>query len=130
MRISREQVINMRFLWIVLGVGLLFSILISCQAGVTGLPVVINSNNPDGDILKLDITGPVDESVVRSSPVTVSGNTVPGADLMINGLSVALENGHFSVLVELEPGPNLIDIVAKDTQGKQTLKYVTVVYIP
>lgn len=119
----------MRFLWILLGMGLLFAI-ISCQSGVAGLPVVINSNNTQEDILRLDITGPVDESVVRSSPVTVSGKTEPGAELMINGLSVELEKGHFSVMVELEPGPNLIDIFVKDASGRQASKYVMVVYVP
>ena len=123
----------MRSLWILLGLGLLISVLICCQAGNSGLPFAIDSDNGSGNALntlKLNITGPVDESVVRSNPVTVSGNTEPGVDMMINGLSIAVENGHFSVMVELEPGPNIIDILVKGTSGKQASKYLTIVYVP
>jgi len=120
----------MRSLLILLGAGLLFSALISCQAGVSILPLTIDNLGNGGNVLRLNITGPVDESVVRSNPVTVSGNTDPSADVMINGLSVAAENGHFSVMVELEPGPNMIDVSVKDNSGKQASKYLTVVYVP
>ena len=120
----------MRSLWILLGFGLLISVLICCQAGNGVLPITDGNGSSGGSTLKLNITGPVDESVVRSNPVTVSGNTEPGADMMINGLSIAVENGHFSVMVELEPGPNIIDISVKDTSGKQAYKYLTVVYVP
>jgi len=117
-------------LWILLDLGLLISVLICCQAGNGGMPVVSYSDNGSGNTLKLNIAGPVDESVVRSSPVTVTGNTEPGVDMMINGLFITVENGHFSVMVKLEPGPNIIDILVKDTSGKQVSKYLTVVYVP
>jgi hypothetical protein len=32
--------------------------------------------------------------------------------------------------VELEPGPNTIDVSARDSTGKEAAKYVTVVYVP
>jgi hypothetical protein len=123
----------MRSLYILLSLGLLISVLICCQAGNSGLPFAIDSDNGSGNALntlKLNITGPIDESVVRSNPVTVSGNTEPGVDMMINGLSIAVDNGHFSVMVKLEPGPNIIDILVKDTSGKQVSKYLTLVYVP
>jgi hypothetical protein len=120
----------MRNLCKLVAVGLFVLVMAGCQAGISGFPVVVNSINADSDILKLNITGPVDESVVRSSHVTVSGNTEPEAAVVINGLSIDLEKGHFSVTVELDPGPNLINILAKNPAGKQISKYVTVVYIP
>ena len=121
----------MRSLWIP-GVVLIIAVLIGCQAVVNGTPDSNNYNAPglNGVELTLSITHPVDESVVRSNPITVSGNTRPSADVMINGLTVEHENGHFSALVELEPGPNTIDISAADSSGKQTSKYLTVVYVP
>ena len=97
----------MRSLWILLGVGLLLTILIGCRPGAAGLPVASDNGNGSKNALsalKLSITGPVDESVVRSSPVTVSGNTEAGADVMINGLSIEVDGGHFSAMVELESG--------------------------
>ncbi|MBN1375285.1 MAG: hypothetical protein JXA01_03935 [Dehalococcoidia bacterium] len=120
----------MRSLCILLGVALSISIVIGCQADIDGLPVSVGKTDTVSDALKLNITGPVDESVVRSSPITVSGTTDTSVDLMINGLSVSLENGRFKVLVELEPGPNVIDILAKDASGKQASKYLTIVYVP
>jgi hypothetical protein len=123
----------MRSLWILLGVGLLVTMLIGCRPGGAGLSFTSDNANDSGNALstlKLNITGPVDESVVRSNPITVSGNTEAGADVMINGLSVAAENGHFSTMVELEPGPNNIDVSVKDASGKQASKYLTVVYVP
>lgn len=123
----------MRSLWILLGVGLLLTILIGCRPGAAGLPVASDNGNGSKNALsalKLSITGPVDESVVRSSPVTVSGNTEAGADVMINGLSIEVDGGHFSAMVELESGPNMIDISVKDASGKQASKYITVVYVP
>ena len=120
----------MRSLWILLGFGLLISALICCQAGNSVFPITDGNGISGGSTLKLNITGPVDESIVRSNPVTVSGNTEPGVDMMINGLSIAVENGHFSVMVELEPGPNMIDISVKDTSGKQASRYLTIVYVP
>jgi len=110
--------------------GLFILVMAGCQAGISGFPLVVNNINTDSDILKLNITGPVDESVVRSSHVTISGNTEPEAAVMINGLSIDQEKGHFSVTVELEPGPNLINIFAKNPAGKQISKDVTVVCIP
>ena len=123
----------MKILRILLGVSLLITILTSCRPAGAGLPTISDNGNGTGsglNTLGLNITGPVDESVVRSNPVTVSGNTEAGADVMINGLSVESENGHFNTLVELEPGPNMIDVSVKDVSGKQASKYLTVVYVP
>lgn len=121
----------MRALWIS-GVVLIISALIGCQDGVNGLAAAkdTDSTGLNGGGLTLNVTQPMDESVVRSNPITVSGNTAESADVMINGLSVELEKGHFSVMVELEPGPNMIDISASDGSGKQASKYLTVVYVP
>lgn len=118
----------MRSLWIV-AVVLAISALVGCQAGIFASTDSSNAGG-NGNGLKLNITQPVDESVVRSNPLTVTGNTQSDADVMINGISVAVENGHFSAAVELEPGPNSIDVSAADSSGKQSSKYLTVVYVP
>jgi hypothetical protein len=116
--------------WIV-GAVLIIAILFGCQAVVTGLPgsdLNSNTNGPAG--LTLNVTQPTDESIVRSNPISITGNIKPEADIMVNGLSIEVENGHFSALVELEPGPNIIDVSASDSSGKQASKYLTVVYVP
>jgi hypothetical protein len=109
---------------------LLFLGMAACQAAVNGIPFTVNTGGTGGGVLSLNITQPQDESVVRSNPVTVSGNVSGGAEVMINGLSADAEGGHFSVMVELETGPNSIEITASDGAGKQVSKYVSVVYVP
>ena len=122
----------MRSLWILLGAVLLISLLFSCQPAGAALPVSDNGNGSSGPLstVALNITGPMDESIIRSSPVSVTGNTEPGADVLINGASVETDNGHFSALVELEPGPNMIEVLVKNSSGQQASKYLTVVYVP
>jgi hypothetical protein len=129
---SREEVTDMRIIWTLVGAVLLMSLMFGCGPGSSG-PIPSDNGNGNGSAfsdIKLNITGPIDESVVRSNPVSVTGSTEPGADVMINGLSITAEDGHFSAMVELEPGPNVIDISAKISPGKQTSKYLTIVYVP
>ena len=116
--------------WILWIAVLTIAILSSCQGTADGRPISINHISQTGNGLILNVTAPQDESVIRISPVTVSGNTSPDAEVTVNGLAVSLEGTHFSVQVELETGPNSIDVVARDASGKQVSKYLTVVYVP
>jgi hypothetical protein len=118
--------------YILAGLMMIAMLIGGCQMVNNVQPVNINniSVSSNSTSLDLNITRPVDESVVRSNPVTVSGNTSPAAEVMINGLSVPVEDGHFTAEVELEPGPNLIDISAKDSTSKETDRTLTIVYIP
>jgi hypothetical protein len=60
----------------------------------------------------------------------VSGSVSGAVEVRINGSSADAEGGHFSVMVELETGPNSIEILATDAAGKQLSKYISVVYVP
>jgi hypothetical protein len=120
----------MRSIWYPLLAIIIFSGLAACQAAGSGIPSTVNTDNTSGSVLALNITQPQDESIVRSNPVTVSGNVSGGAEVTINGLSVDAESGHFSAIVELETGPNSLEITANDAAGKQVSKYVSVVYVP
>jgi hypothetical protein len=103
--------------------------LASCQNNLPGLATASNSG-PAADNITLNITQPQDESVVRSNPVTVSGSVTPGNEVTVNGISVNVENNHFSALVELEAGPNMIEVLARDPAGKEITRYINVVYVP
>lgn len=128
----------MNRLWLPVFAFLLTTLLIGCQVAANSADSYSstdtgNSNgnsNGNGNGLTLNVTQPLDESVVRASPVSVSGSTALGAEVMINGLSVSLDGSHFSAMVELEPGPNMIEVIAKISPGKQATKYITVVYVP
>ena len=126
----------MNRLWLPVFAFLLTTLLIGCQVAANSADSYSSTNtgnsngNGNGNGLTLNVTQPLDESVVRASPVSVSGSTAAGAEVMINGLSVSLDGSHFSAMVELEPGPNMIEVIVKSSPGKQATKYITVVYVP
>ena len=117
-----------------LGLSLLTIIIISlvggCQGSSAPTPIVSNNGTQVGNGLSLSITQPQDESVVRTNPITISGTASAGSDVTVNGLSVSLEGNHFSAVLELEPGPNMIEVTAGNVAGKQASRYITVVYVP
>lgn len=70
--------------------------------------------------LFLDIQGPADGSAVQIDGVVVHGLTVAGALVSVNGEVVDVDNeGGFQVVVALEPGENVIEVVARDSSGSR-----------
>jgi hypothetical protein len=118
-----------KILWVPMIAVLVIIMLVGCQNNSQGLVKADNLGQGTANIT-LSITQPQDESVVRSSPVTVSGSVPSGIEVMVNGISVSMENSHFSVMVELEAGPNMIEVLARDTAGKEITKYLNIVYVP
>ena len=81
--------------------------------------------------LFLIVTSPEDESVVETSEVMVTGETLPTAIVSINGEEVNVEDdGTFSTTVTLEEGPNDIQIVASTLGGQETSVILMVAYMP
>ena len=65
------------------------------------------------------VTEPEDQSIVSQKVIRLSGRTGPEAISSVNGVSVSVDElGFFSTTVTLEPGPNIIDVVATDTDGR------------
>jgi hypothetical protein len=63
--------------------------------------------------VELDVSTPADNSVVRSDTVEVSGTVEPaGAAVMVLGRSADVSGGSFSAEVDLQPGANVIDVIA------------------
>jgi hypothetical protein len=61
----------------------------------------------------LDVDSPADNAVVRTETVEVSGTVEPaGAAVMVLGRPAHASGGTFRAVVPLEPGPNVIDVVA------------------
>ena len=70
--------------------------------------------------LFLDVQGPIDGVTVEGDAVVVHGATSPGATLSINGAVVSVgSDGSFKVEVPLLAGPNIIELVATRSDGKQ-----------
>ena len=72
------------------------------------------------DSVPLKVTEPQDAANLNTSTVTVKGQTKPGATVNVNDeVGVADASGNFSVAIELEDGPNAIDVIAVDDSGKE-----------
>ncbi len=79
--------------------------------------------------LSLTIFSPVDNSIVTTSQVEVSGTTNTETVLTINGLLCLLPaNREFSFPVDLTEGYNMVELVASDYDGNQVELVLTVIY--
>ena len=81
--------------------------------------------------LFLEIEGLSEDSVVRGDTVVARGRTRPDAVLSINGVVVPVDSsGSFEVLLTLDPGPNIIEVVASDLEGNEETRVLAVVSLP
>ena len=81
--------------------------------------------------LFLVVTEPPTQTVVSQNPLSVSGRTAPGAIVSVNGVSVQVDQlGIFTTQVNMETGPNIIDVVAADAEGGVLSAVVAVIYRP
>lgn len=106
-------------------------------AGISATGIPTNTLNYDEASItllqgpELVITLPVNGNV----PYTTNGNiTIAGyttaTSLAINGKSVGISNGYFSVNENLVQGLNTFNVVAMDSDGYQSSQLVTVLYLP
>jgi hypothetical protein len=118
-----------RDLWVPIIAVLVIIISVGCQTGSGSMAAAIGFGY-GSDNISVNITQPQNESIVRSSPVTVSGSVPAKVEVLVNGNAVNMENGHFTASVQLEAGANLIEVLARDLEGRETAKYVNIVYVP
>ena len=74
---------------------------------------------------------PLDEDVVTTPQVDVTGSAPAGTVISINDqiLTVGID-GQFKTTVTLDEGPNLIEVVASDENGNEMTVLLTVTYEP
>ena len=81
--------------------------------------------------LPLTVTEPLNESVVTSQPLMVRGVTNTYAVVSVNGKIVSVDtSGSFGESVALDLGPNFIEVLASDFDGKSATVTITVIYSP
>jgi hypothetical protein len=81
--------------------------------------------------LVLQVKTPADESIVDTPVITVTGTTIPGAVVSVDGTLAAVDSkGEFQSAIALEEGPNVIEVVASDDSGNQVYSILTVIYQP
>ncbi|MBN1643646.1 MAG: hypothetical protein JW856_02340 [Dehalococcoidales bacterium] len=97
-----------------------------------GLSTTTSTKTPTSivpEALSLVITGPADEAIVNTSRITVSGKTIAEAVVSINGaIAIVDYQGIFTGEVNLDAGPNVIEVVASDFYGNEKSAMLTVIY--
>ena len=79
----------------------------------------------------LVVTEPRDQSIVSEGTIRLSGRTGSDAIVTVEGVGIAVDAvGVFSTTVTLDPGPNVIDVVATDADGRVLSRVIAVIYRP
>jgi len=87
------------------------------------------TNVPTMSEISLTINSPTNGTIVKRSTLTVSGKTVPRAEVAVNETEVVTDSkGNFSANITLDEGENLIIITANDASGNMAEKELTVTY--
>jgi len=78
----------------------------------------------------LELTEPTDGSIINIDKVEVKGNTIPGAVVSINDeITMADTQGIFTVTIDLEEGPNIIEVISSDEEGNEATTSLTVTLV-
>lgn len=81
---------------------------------------------PQTSNIFLEITSPKDDEDLSSTTVTVSGKTIPLADVSVNEKDTKADStGNFSIAVTLEDGDD-INVIANDKDGNYAEKTIAV----
>lgn len=97
----------------------------------TQSPVTSGDVERDADGFLLEVWEPLDGSVVSSTEVYVDGTTLPGAIVSVNGRVVDVDDsGGFTTVVRLDEGPNRIEVIASDAEGREKAVILAIVSIP
>ena len=93
--------------------------------------LTITFQAPSPQAFFLLITEPVDQSIVSSRTIPLSGRTAAEAVVSVNGVGIAVDElGVFSTMVTLEEGPNIIDVVSTSPGGQVLSAVIAVIFRP
>lgn len=92
----------------------------------SSLNIVYQNEPPD-----LSIEYPADGQTLKNDNQTITGKTVAGASVTVNGFRAIVQpNGNFTYNIKLQNGGNNIKIVTTDTAGNKTEKEINVTFSP
>jgi hypothetical protein len=79
----------------------------------------------------LRVLSPQDEAVVNASQIDVTGTASPGEVVTVNDyILIVGADGTFTASVALEAGPNLIEVIASNDSGSESVVDLTVIFEP
>jgi len=79
----------------------------------------------------ITVDSPHEGETVHATPLIVRGQTAPNAVVSANdAVAIADAQGRFALTVPLDPGPNVLEIIASKTSGEQVFAILTVLYQP
>ena len=77
------------------------------------------------------VESPLEGETVNASPALVKGVTIPNAIVSVNDtVGLAGADGRFALAVPLDPGPNVLEVIASKPDGQEAFVIVTVLYQP
>lgn len=79
--------------------------------------------------LLLQVDSPLGDDVVSNNLLQVSGRASPGASVSVNGrMANRGDGGTFTIDINLNEGPNLVEVIASGLAGNQREAVFLVVY--
>src|SRR4051794_17038655 len=89
------------------------------------------ASSPTREAANVPIGLPAVTATVTQSPLLLQGSTYPGATVKVRGVSTTADKqGNFELLVNLEPGRNVITIVVTAVDGTSTTRALVIEYAP
>ena len=109
-----------------------FQVSAADQAGnLESATIVVTSLALEPRPFLLVVTEPRDQIIVMTPNLPVEGYTGSRAVVSVEGVSVPVDPfGAFSATITLEPGPNIIDVLATNDDGQVRSVVVAVIYRP
>lgn len=77
--------------------------------------------------VRLNVTGPADNAVVRDDSVRLTGRVTPStAQVRVRGEDVTVQDGAFETTVPLEIGANVVDVLASSGRRRPAMAAIRV----
>ncbi len=95
-------------------------------------PTLALPNTPTPAVpFQIRLDAPRDGDTTNMSPLLVKGVTAPNAVVSVNdAVGVADGEGSFDLMVPLQAGPNVLEVIASQKDGQEAFVIVTVMYQP
>jgi hypothetical protein len=93
--------------------------------------LAVESTPTPASTFTVTLETPRDGETIRTSSMLAVGQTAPNAIVSVNDVvGLAGDDGRFALVVTLQPGPNVLEVIASRPNGDQAFLILTVLYQP